>query len=922
MLVAVLVCAATGGPGADVRPATAAEKAPQFSGPFTDEELAALTDGFDALPEKLQKLPRPLHITLDETLPATPSGIAEPEWRDGVFVLTRQEGHVTFRDATLPEAERRALWRRRAVIHAVLSLHEDIHRWSATPRWRRTNGWILPFERPLSLVEHPLNLADTAYARPRGKQSARLDFLTFAEAALVPVTNLPTDDLLRCQEFTRLRALHQLLGTPWTPEPCPAFDGWRRGDALDHLEVLLVQSSARAPESLFGHLLVRPVWKTSLGPSFDTVVQFAAITLAKAGPAHLVNGLFGGYSLGLFTISQTDLEREKLSGEQRSMTRWRLTMSPREMRRFMERAWEWERRGRFSYAFFSDNCATLLIWMLESALDDSTLVGWPGFITSPAGVLDDLYRARRPDGRRLLEAIFPSFESTAKVARRDEDKRRLLEATLEPALRLSFAGAHASDVETRRRSYPRLAAASRDADVSLPRDLFAWWALSARIERSVADVAHYERRELEQELVELPTTSLDTIWNERLTTLERESTIQERLMILDRDAYADDLRRRSKKRAMTPGEQRRADDLAARLALFDEVTTMQGDLNADVFNSSSATTFLEDEVEAVVVAEVTPATRSLPVSGHFRAGGGVGLWRRDDGLITPVLRFESGGLREAIGAQRHRGVAHTVGVRMLEGGFTIAPSLQTPAFVQSHFNVIAFDTIAQQLPPSPRWQDFVGFGFEVGTDYRRWRSQHAHRLRRLGLPPSRCRPRAALHRHRRRARGVARGGSTRHRDADGRRHHARDGAARVVHRAAFGAPCRGAPPITLGAGARAARGARRRLAGVDRRVGRAAAAHRSTDGGAHFGAGVEPAQRHGAGAARGRRVARRPRSFCAALTGASQAVDCVCCDCATAGLSATPVGLRSSQYLSGPSPFLNVSCTSSAVHDCTKPRFL
>lgn len=717
ILVALLI---TGG-FADVRPVSPTL---EFSGPLSEEERVALNEGLQFLPEKFRTLPRPLRITLDETLPPTPSGIAEPEWRDGAFILTRQEGHVSFRDEVLNETERRALWRRRAVVHAVLSLHDDLNRWSSTPRWRRTNGWILPFERPLSVVEHPLNLADTAYARPRGKQSARLDFLTFAEAALVPVTQLPVDDLLRCQEFTRLRALHALLGTPWIPEPCPAFDGWHRGDELEHLEVLLVQSSARAPESLFGHLLVRPVWKTSLGPSFDTVVQFAAITLAKAGPAHLVNGLFGGYSLGLFTISQTDLEREKLSGEQRSMTRWRLTMSQHEMRRFMERAWEWERRGRFSYAFFSDNCATLLIWMLQSALDDSTLVGWPGFITSPAAVLDDFYRARRPNGRRLLEPIFPSFESTAKVARRDEDKRRALEVTLEPALRISFSDAHDADVETRRRIYPLLATASRTADASLHQTLFDWWALSARVERSVADVAHFERRELEQELVELPTTSLDTIWSERLTTLEQESSIQQRLMILDRDAYADDLRRRSKKRAMTRSEQKRADDIAARLALFDEVTTLQGDLVADVLTTGFATAFLEDEVEAVVVSEVTPSTRSLPVSGHFRAGGGVGLWRRDDGLITPVIRLESGGLREAIGAQRQRGVANTVGVRMLEGGFTIAPSLPTPAFVQSHFNVIAFDTIAQQLPPSPRWQDFVGFGFEVGTDYRRWRSQH------------------------------------------------------------------------------------------------------------------------------------------------------------------------------------------------------
>ncbi len=697
----------------------------ELRGPFTDTDLTALAAGLDALPEPLRHVPRGrLRLVLDDTLAPTASGIAEPEWRDGDFVLTAQAGHVTFRDATLDDDARRALWRRRALVHALLALHDDEHHHSQSPRWRRTNGWLLPFERPLSLTEHALNQARTAYARPRGQLSARLDFLTFAEAALVPVTALPTDDLLRCQEFTRLRALGELLGTPWSPQPCPAFDDWLRADALDHLEVLLVQSSSRAPESLFGHLLVRPVWRTGFGPSFDTVIQFAAITLAKAGPAHLVKGLFGGYSLGVFTISQTDLEREKLSGEQRSMTRWALNLSALEQRRFMERAWEFERRGRFSYAFFSDNCATLLIWMLESSLDDPKLVGWPGFITSPAGVLDDFFRAKRRDGRRLLEPLFPSFESTAMVARRDDARRRHLEATLAPALRFDFSPSRDADVETRRALYRRAAEVSRTADASLQQDLFTWWALSARVERSVADVAHYERRELDGELVQLPNTPLETIWDERLAVLEQESTLQQRLMVLDRDAFLDDLRRRADKRAMTPAEEQQAADIAARLSLFDEVTTLQGALVADVFTDASAPAFLADEAEVIAVAEVTPATRSLPVSGHWRAGGGVGLWQRDDGLLTPVVRLESSGLNEPLGSQRLRGVGRPVGIRMLEGGFTFAPSLPRPEIVQSHFNIIAFDTIAPPLPPSPRWQDFVGFGFEVGTDFRAWRSQH------------------------------------------------------------------------------------------------------------------------------------------------------------------------------------------------------
>jgi hypothetical protein len=161
---------------------------------------------------------------------------------------------------------RRGARRRRAACSGIprwctlLAAWDDVHHWSQRPEWRRANGWLLPFERPLSLTEHSLNQASTAFARPRGKLSSRLDFLTFAESALVPVLALPTDDLVRCQEFTRLRALGGFLGTPFEPQACPAFDAWDPARQLSTSK-LLVQASGRAPESLFGHL-VRPVWRS------------------------------------------------------------------------------------------------------------------------------------------------------------------------------------------------------------------------------------------------------------------------------------------------------------------------------------------------------------------------------------------------------------------------------------------------------------------------------------------------------------------------------------------------------------------------------------------------------------------------------------------------------------------------------------
>lgn len=688
------------------------------TGPLSLRELCALSAGLGALPPALARVPRGrVRLRFDESMPATASGMREPEWDGDDFVLTPQAGFVGFRDEALGADERRLLWRARATVHAVLARWDEAERWSQAPTWRRVNGWVLPFERPTALREFALNSAHTAYARPRGQASARLDFLTFAEAALVPVTALPVDDQLRCQEFTKHRALAQLFGATWEPGPCPAFDAWHRADELDALEVLMVQASGRAAESLFGHLLVRPVWRSSIGPTFESVIQFAAITLPRSGPVHLVRGTFGGYWLGVFTISLTDLLREKLSGEQRGLTRWRLNLTAREQRRFLERTWELERRGRFAYHFFSDNCATVLVWLLEASLEEPHLVSWPGFITAPADVLDSLFRARRASGERLLAQAFPSWESTSAVARRDEAARRRLERRMG----VDWAGVHGPDVDRRRAAYRAAAAFSRGAPAAHHEDLFRWWALSARIERAQADEALHAWRELEDERMPPGSVDLDAVWRERLSNLERESALQQQLMLLDREAFADELRRRAKKRPMTRGEAAEDAERRAKLALFDEVTALQGELVAEVLQGGDALAFLASDGDAAVAEEVTHAARHLTTSGHWRLGVGAGAWRQVDGALAPVVRIEEAGLLEWLGEQRLRGLGAATGTRILEGAVTLSPTRGSPV-VASHFTLIGFDSLSPSTPPAARWRDHLGFGFDVATDFRAWRS--------------------------------------------------------------------------------------------------------------------------------------------------------------------------------------------------------
>jgi hypothetical protein len=118
-----------------------------------DEALAAeLWAGLQALPEPARAFPGgPLEIRL-RAAPA-PLGMgdgsrARPEWEGGRrrFVLYGYQPpdddlRATYRLEGLDAAERERLWRRRALVHAVLARWDEARRWSRQPAFRRLTGW-------------------------------------------------------------------------------------------------------------------------------------------------------------------------------------------------------------------------------------------------------------------------------------------------------------------------------------------------------------------------------------------------------------------------------------------------------------------------------------------------------------------------------------------------------------------------------------------------------------------------------------------------------------------------------------------------------------------------------------------------------------------------------------------------------------
>ena len=170
------------------------ELPPGFDSASAQALTTELEAGLDALPRRLQQFPRgPLRIALRSEPSDFGMGSADPkrpEWSDdrSTFFLYAYEEppdpRALSRLSRLTRSERERLWRRRAIVHAILQRWDELLHWSARPEWSSITGW-----EGTSRGNDYL----WAYSRARGMDSASLDLVTFAEEALVPAESLRDD---------------------------------------------------------------------------------------------------------------------------------------------------------------------------------------------------------------------------------------------------------------------------------------------------------------------------------------------------------------------------------------------------------------------------------------------------------------------------------------------------------------------------------------------------------------------------------------------------------------------------------------------------------------------------------------------------------------------------------------------------------
>lgn len=620
---------------------------------WTPELLEDLALGLDALPPRAREFPGgPLEVELHDG--EAPFGLCET-------LLTGRRLHLcAYRDDDdaramsrlqhLPRTERERLWRRRAIVHAVIRRWDERLRWSARPGWRRISGWR---------GDDALLVYAWAFSRRAGMGSAALDLATFAEELLVPATGAP-DATARCLEPTKAFFLDERLAAldpTWkVARSCPAFDAWAGAAHVRGFEVVFAAPSSVSSQALFGHLLLRVLRDDDEGGATGggRAVQLAAlVSPLEPRLSYVLRGLGGGFR-GVYTFTTVaDVQYEALGLEQRSLRRFALKLDASRRARLLARLWELERTGYLDYRFFTANCATMLRFALEAVLDDDApgppATPWE----TPTQVLDALAPVLTPVG---------VDEASGEVAQRARARLHGLRSELahDTACVAVLDALELDEPPQRIAAYAALASAcgAHRAGIALA---------ALRLERARLDVATAARIRLERQLIvpgfSGPTT--DELVAARQQRFEAGGSAPERARAELSELLAlDDLVRGAPRREPDARERSVLDAERGLKAAFDAVGAVVAGLDESALEAA-----LAEERDADVRLDAESVARSVPEGGQghlFLAAGA-------SSAGVPLARVRAALIAEELGDQRLAGFSPRLGLRVLDATVDLAP---------------------------------------------------------------------------------------------------------------------------------------------------------------------------------------------------------------------------------------------------------
>jgi hypothetical protein len=158
-------------------------------------------------------------------------------------------------------------------------------------------------------------------------------------------------------------------------QPCEFFGKWIAAMDPAAISLVFAANDLNSPATMYGHTLLRvdPVGAEGDSPLLSHAINYAAeVATEGANAAYIVQALVGGFYGQYSTYRYHERVRQYVRVNHRDLWEYPVQLTREERERVMWHLWEMRDVGS-DYLFFTENCAYLLLSLLDAGNEQSTL---------------------------------------------------------------------------------------------------------------------------------------------------------------------------------------------------------------------------------------------------------------------------------------------------------------------------------------------------------------------------------------------------------------------------------------------------------------------------------------------------------------------------------------------------------------------
>jgi len=305
--------------------------------------------------------------------------------------------------------------------------------------WESFNKW----ETEFFSKKKPRNQNDEGFADSVGRLSPEEDFAAFAEDVFLSPSGKDPLSFVRFRLPDRYEFFRRLFPTlPAKPSfSAPnagllieSYRDWIDPDDVERVELVVTTPTTTAIESIAGHALLLIKRKSDYEDCSDSLVFGFVGEISRdsangiKGLTYVYRGLTGYYRSLIQIETLSSLVRRATLLENRDVVRMKLKLSRSEIDALIRRLWVLDRTFTYRYYFFSGNCVSMLLDLLNTVFPED------GKVEIKDGIVAPMYAVSRlAFAGRIEEFSYPERWSILKTARyassrNRETARRILDA--------------------------------------------------------------------------------------------------------------------------------------------------------------------------------------------------------------------------------------------------------------------------------------------------------------------------------------------------------------------------------------------------------------------------------------------------------------------------------------------------------------